>query len=376
MPALLSVVLLSHCADPEPASQPPPTIDETELSSELDGNEQQPLEFASVAQRIQQSASEQLTQMTAACSQMRDFAESFIDEPSNEAQGLARDAYLDCYHRWLGLSLYFQVPFDLSETREFERRMDLIDTRPYLAGYIGSVPDYPFSGLVHELDIPVTLNNLLGQHRLMDEDSASLGFPAVEFFLWRNPLNDAWIANGENNELVERRKQFLSLALRQLLVDLTWAQERWQPAGPFERLPERAKLSAILQGQQRLVFVELLQQGFNSEAINSPDWYHPAVITGEGRLYLQAKLSGISLLTESEDIGFIEWLSAREQSVQTSEFQQTLVNVSDGLALLPDNYPAGSAEDEQWTATRQQLAQLALYANEFSKEFQVSLILE
>ena len=275
---------------------------------------------------------------------------------------------------------FFQQPFDLADKKPFRNLIDLIDTHPFLPGYIDGIPEYPYSGLVHELDIDINADNLRGQHRLMDEESASVGFPVIEFFLWKMPANEHWQAtpNTDNATIVDRRKAYLNTATDLLMEHLTQAVLRWQTNGTFASLPERAQFSFVLKSLQRLSMIELLAGQFEEAVFTDPGWYHTAPFTGFGRSFITIKLKSMQqVIGDTEATQFSDWLDKNpDLPFTTSDLRKTLTDALTAVSALPGNYPFDSSADEQWQAARQQLAQLTVYFSQLSKHFQVAIVTE
>lgn len=257
--------------------------------------------------------------------------------------------------------------------------MDLIDTRPFLPGYIDGIPEYPYSGLVHELDLPMDESALRSQHRLMDEESASLGFPVIEFFLWRTELVDVWLPEQPDKAInVQRRIEYLNVAAKTLQRQLLQALDRWQDK-QFDYLPERVKLNFILQSCQRLVMVDLLNSLFEDAALNEPEWHHPAQISGNGRSYPLAMLQTLQSFVGSTEQSseFTRWLQANEQlPVSAESLAESISKSLNAIERLPENYPAQSEPNDQWQAARQSLAELTLQFSELMRYYEVPLLVE
>nr|WP_255533828.1 imelysin family protein [Reinekea sp. G2M2-21] len=314
------------------------------------------------------------------CSAMQSDIQAFVANPTDTTQSAAQESFLPCYQSWNGLALFFQQPFDLADKKPFQNLIDLIDTHPFLPGYIDGIPEYPYSGLVHELDIDINADNLRGQHRLMDEESASVGFPVIEFFLWKMPVTEHWQAtpNTDNATIVDRRKAYLSTATDLLMEHLTQAVLRWQTNGTFASLPERAQFSFVLKSLQRLSMIELLAGQFEEAVFTDPGWYHTAPFTGFGRSFITIKLKSMQqVIGDSESNEFSAWLDKNpELPFTASDLHKTLTDALTAVSALPENYPFDSSADEQWQAARQQLAQLTVYFSQLSKHFQVTIVTE
>lgn len=372
------LMLLAGCADKDSSDSTAESAND-QVEEDLVATEvSHVVSFESAATAFQQLAQQSTKGMLAQCSVLQADIAAFLNNPNESTQAASRESFSSCYHAWVQNALFFQLPFELSEAKDFNNLTDLIDTRPFLPGYIDGIPEYPFSGLVHELDMPVNANNLKGQHRLMDEESASVGFPVIEFFLWKVPPEEHWIDNGENTKVVERRRDYLNTATELLMEHLSGAVLRWSEGNRFATLPERAQLSFVLKSLQRLTMVELLAEQFEETAIAEPEWHHSALISGSGRDYPLAKLNMVkNLLSDSTNNGFSEWLSKIADAPVVPENLSTSIDATlVAVEALPANYPFDTEADETWQNARQSLAQLSLHFSELSQHFQIAIVTE
>lgn len=371
-----TLMLLTACSQPDaPVAE---VAEENSATTSVESSSQALvlLEFSESANAFHELATMKTKAMLSACATLQRDIQSFLVSPSDETQIQAQNSFLPCYQAWTNNALFFQQPMDLSDKKTFNTLVDLIDTRPFLPGYIDGIPEYPFSGLVHELDMPVNAGNLRSQHRLMDEESASVGFPVIEFFLWKVPADVHWQENDDNANVVERRRDYLNVASELLMEQLTQAVVRWQENNHFSELPERAQMSYILKSMQRLTMVELLADQFEESALNEPEYHHSALLSGHGRAYPLSKLKGIQdYLGTQGDTAFGKWLSKSPQApVDIATLRQSLADTITAIEQLPTNYPIDSTADENWQNARQQLAQLTLHFSNLSQHFQVAIV--
>lgn len=122
-----------------------------------------------------------------------------------------------------------------------------IDYWPILPGYIDYLKDYPGSGVVGDMTVPLNHDSILQQHGVYDLSEALLGFHPLEFLLWGEnlppgehprPVSDyqpvtdlsaeqqeegLQVAQLDNN----RRRQLLELVSTHLVDDLRAMQQLW-----------------------------------------------------------------------------------------------------------------------------------------------------
>jgi hypothetical protein len=335
-------------------------------------------DFAAVGQAFQLDAQQNTRKMLALCQTLNDDVDAFLATSEASQRQAAQTSFRLCYQSWTANQLYFQLAFSPADKKTLQPLLDLINTRPFLPGYIDSIPDYPYSGLIYEVDLPINEGALLGQHRLMDEDSAALGFPVVEFFLWRQPIEATWHTTGDavSDSLIERRHQYLRTATRRLKTDLGAVSARWNNDGEFAGLPQRVQLVAVLASLQRLTRVALLDELFNDQAVNEPEWHHPAMYSGQGRSYPLALLTAIQgwLGVPNGPTAFAQWLdSGADRPVTLAALQAGVADSISAVQQLPENYPADSAADAQWATARQHISALALAFSQLSEQQQVPI---
>jgi hypothetical protein len=332
-----------------------------------------------VTEAFQEAAIAAITETVEQCKTMQQRVYKFLSAPNEQSQTDAQLAFAACHQRWTASAIYFNEPFNLNEATGLRKLVGLIDTRPYLAGHIDGIPDYPYSGLIHELELVINADTLRGQHRLMDEESASLGFPVVEFFLWKGPLQEHWQAQTEEElqNLVNRRLTYLKLATDQLLDQLAKASFRWRRDGEFNELPDRAKLNLEIKSIQRFTMVDMLNRIFADSALEEPEWVHPAQFAGDGRGYILSQLAQLTTLIGAPNSAtpLTLWID-KEELIDTTglALQNSLAQAIAAVQQLPVNYPFDSAADEQWDAARQAMAQLALEFTKVSQQLKLNVV--
>lgn len=372
----LTTTLILACSDSNTSGDSIPDIKPIDDADRV-SQQSAIVEFTDAANTFQQLAQQQSTAMLNQCTTMTGDIQAFLSNRNDDALDQAQQSYRACYQSWASNALFYQLPFTLSGAETFEKLLDLVDTRPFQPGYIGGLPEYPYSGLIHEQDIPLTASNLKSQHRLMDEESASLGFPVVEFFLWKTPADTYWNPDidGADSTVISRRQDYLNEAATLLLENLTELSQRWQNQTEFSELPELAKLTFILKSMQRLLSVELLNQRFEESALSDPEWHHLAVISGQGRLYVTAQLDTLIRYLDSENHpAFSQWLNRQDQVTPGSgELLNTLLQVQDAIQQLPENYPFDtSADTTGWQSARTSLRQATDQLSRLSAAFQIA----
>lgn len=212
-----------------------------------------------------------------------------LDQPNAATLASAQQAWRKAYSAYLTTRLVSYFPVQDPEDWH-QRELDLaqltllIDAWPIEAGYVDSIAGYPTTGIVNDLSLAITAENLIEQHGFADLGSASLGFHVVEFLLWsehgqRSPDdfigrdNTAPTAEANTGEADsppstrqnhKRRRAYLKLACQQLVEHLSRLQRRWQsPQGHYAQQllsqPAQQINQSLLFAAQQLLLNELLE---------------------------------------------------------------------------------------------------------------------
>lgn len=112
-----------------------------------------------------------------------------------------------------------------------------LDQYPMLGGYLDEIPGYPNSGLIHS-EFELNFDNLNQEHQFSDPAYVTLGFHALAFMLFGDSLDkDAQLerfrAGAESTNILSRRKQYVSVLLKQIERDLTFLNEAWAQEGYY-----------------------------------------------------------------------------------------------------------------------------------------------
>lgn len=346
---LFSVISLGCSSPNEPASDVTEPAHNNPAEREVAVPDAQ---FAALARAFEARADEAGRAMQTACQPLGPAVLAFLDNPEPDLQSEAQVAWHGCYEHWQAFSLFHQVAFNPAAQEALDRSRRLINVRPFLPGYVDALPEYPYSGLVHETGMDLTLDNLLEQHQLMDLESPALGFPVVETLLWQSDLGTYWLTSGEDGDLtITRRHQYLTLATDHLLQQLEQARLRWAGQVGFTGLPEPAQRRIVLTSLEQQIRDDLLDLAFADDALQEPDWHHPSLVAGQGKRHLLARLAGLEALLASPDDGvsaLASWLERRGGTVTGETLGNQLNTARQALDALPDNAPAGDPDTEAW----------------------------
>ena len=140
-----------------------------------------------------------------------------------------------------------------------------ISAWPIQPGYIDSYKNYFHSGIVNDINMPISRTILRQQHGRTDKEEVLLGIHAIEYILWGEQetprtfehfialkvLPEKLSTSGieVNNLANNRRRQLLALQTRILVDDLRALQRQWQSgnsiANHYQKLNQQQRLTAI-----------------------------------------------------------------------------------------------------------------------------------
>jgi putative iron-regulated protein len=104
----------------------------------------------------------------------------FLQIPTQANLELAQQAWLTAHNAWLRAQITTQLHFNDSHAFEDADLVQRIDSWPVMGGYIDYLPDYPLSGMVNDLALPIDATSIRQQQGF----GISQGFHALEFMLW------------------------------------------------------------------------------------------------------------------------------------------------------------------------------------------------
>ncbi len=166
---------------------------------------------------------------------------NFLKSPSEQELKKAQQAYDSLLLQW-AQSLPFVYMTAL--TNNGAPLVNRIEKLPILPGYLDQIPDYPFSGLVHDIMVPIDATSLTLLHTPHNDEQVIFGLSALEFLLYDHFNSDHYkkfvtqteLLSKEVNEDIRvdqlpnnRRRDLLKLQSDQLVKDLSELHKRWQP---------------------------------------------------------------------------------------------------------------------------------------------------
>jgi len=255
-----------------------------------------------------------LAQAAQRAQQLDQRLSAFLHQPDATHLVQVQSAWRQAYDAYLRSLVFAYLPInDPVEWRQkgidYQSTLVLLDSWPVEGGYIDHVPGYPFSGIVNDLTLELTEDNLHSQHGFSDPSYASLGYHALEFMLWgsngdRDPTDfvarentapvvmpsegqAAQSSDSEEHDATaahlsgqvqnhNRRRQYIQLLSNQLMEHLQRLTRRWEPSnGYYSELLEKTSAPqatlATLIASQALISREVLDRrlGNNSSEFSN-----------------------------------------------------------------------------------------------------------
>ena len=231
---LITSLFLTGCSSEDQSS--PKTAATTE---EVSQEERAPLHQKSLSSLADLSF-RQTTEVLHLSHQLHISINKLLSAPSADTLTAAQQAYKPLLSQWVKSLPYINMT---ALTSTGAPLMNRIEKLPMLPGYLDQLPEYPFSGLVHDIMIPIDPNTLTLMHSLADDEQVIFGLSAIEFILFDHfeqdhykkfiPQNSLPAEEAEQEITLEqlpnnRRRALLSLQINQLVEDLSELHKRWE----------------------------------------------------------------------------------------------------------------------------------------------------
>lgn len=376
--SLLALVLLG-CTEtpPPPAPKPVPSAPSSARN------------LSAFAPYLSIKAYTDLSLATQAAQELDHAISKLLYAPSTETLADARMAWRKAYDRYLATLIYTRLP--LSDPEEwtqqnlgYQQTLVQLDSWPIEPGYIDYVPDYPFSGIVNDLALPLNPESLLGEHLLSAPNAASIGFPALEFMLWSVDGQRAWqdfIAqentapgpqnNNEGADAIDntevapslqvqnhqRRRQYLRLLSEGIHKQLQRLERRFEPstghyATELKHADPANLLRATLRATQKIFGDELPRR------LNTPSstFSHS---TSADLLALIAGVDSLLLPKEESSYGLAKLLAEKDQAL-VDAWQTQLAEIKTTVQKLAENSKEGAQQQLQLQQQSKNLLDLVL----------------
>ena len=340
------ILLLHGCGeDGTPMAPTEPVPDQSESRISLDPE---------LATAVQQLMGSYLTQIDTDFVQagndiqlLNNEVSMFLDTPSDDRATSLRNTWLDAHSSYETSTLhrYFAdvILPEQQGLRLFELQYEL-DHWPILPGYIDYVGEYPESGIVNDMTVPLEQGFLREQHGAFDVNEASTGFHVMEFMLWgensiesgMRPTSDylpiSRLSQEQQADGIElfqlsgnRRREFLTLNADMLNTDFQSLVNIWAAASVDYRASVQSAsgeelLFGLLSAVTNMLTEELLVRSL-----------YP-MLNGEFRESLPSIYSHSSPATVSAQLAGLENLLQFSESTANTNLDEILSILSEDFA--------------------------------------------
>lgn len=186
---ILTICLLTACSENESnkethkAKEPSAIESNTEVTIDLKLASSKTVKFISVIDQY-------FLKLLNEAKKLNEYLLAFTQQPTDEKLSNSIDKLNDThslFSKWHSLILCcksLQLAPN-SSAQDANHQIDLmtrLDHHPLLPGYLDTVKDYPFSGLIYS-DIPITVESMEKEFQLGDPAYVTLGFHALETIL-------------------------------------------------------------------------------------------------------------------------------------------------------------------------------------------------
>lgn len=312
------------------------------------------------------------------------IVEQFLAEPTQETYTLVRFAWLGTVAKIEQLNLLAALEFDSISATEpasapFAETLEQMTCWPVEAGYLDGFGEHPYSGIVHDISVPMEALNLRAQHQSTASNEATLGLYALgvvlfgpdqqrplEHFIAQARLTKAQRDSGfrKTSELANnRRRELIKLQINLLASDIAHLHSLLTDPSPegfssrFNQQPKSEQVNMIRSAMSKQT-TELLnnlvnfQKSSNAEILS---WQQHVFATR-----VQGQIDGWLLLAESLPLEEKEFFIGQAQLSK------------DALSALLQKPYDKPQEDPQalslWSTVFQNLKQLSMHFNNSSTE--------
>ncbi len=207
--------------------------------------------------------------------QLKWSIDDFLSDPSGESLEKAKKSWLKSRKSY-GASeafRFYEGPIDYYNTKtQTEGPEARLNAWPLNEAYIDYVAGRSESGLIHDLSFQINADSLDDKNQKSDEANVSTGYHSIEFLLWGQDLSvnsagkRAPSDYQSGNQINDRRRTYLRIITDQLVNDLSFLVDSWQPnrsgnyADLFLQFSSDSALEKILTGIATLSGFELASE--------------------------------------------------------------------------------------------------------------------
>lgn len=370
--------------EPETTAEPTPVIDKTRVNTAAD--------------QLWIAGEDILSASVAGASGLSSAIDQFLASPSAETLKTAQQKWQDAFLAYRRFYFFYflgqAAPSHFNALAESHFR---IAAHPIQPGYLDSFGPYLYSGLVHDIGMRISRENLVGQHGLTNSEDAVLGLYAIHFMLFgidgdRAPADYSAVKELSRKDVeagfkqVEetpnhRRRLLLQTQANILLDDLTALHNSWQSneanslRSNWQAIAPREKLNLVRQtlkqGLTQLIvdvveFKKLDEADAADNSTNAETESATSEATDIGEAAESAETGGAA--TEEDDFSYSNYPASNQQqfvllSIESlldavpvlrkekrEEIESLLLETS---AMLAE--PFDAKQENNWTSVYQNL---------------------
>ena len=285
-------------------------------------------EQAASSRFIWQLGETMLAEAGAECATLHLSLEQFLAQPRADLLANARTDWHSCHDKWH----QFDIFAGLSDVNpglfgSLGKLRFAIDAYPLQPGYLDSLKAYPYSGIVNDISLAITADNLRTQHGLTDSEDVSLGLHALEFLLWgetgerpASEYNDELVDTDPDTKLkpteqpISRRRELLLLISHLLQDDLERLHQAWQPGegsfgDTYEQLHPATRVQLLKSAGRHLLGQQLPEQ---VRQLSEPEKRHNR-FAGQSLAPVASAIQGLGRVYFTGEPAFSQWLGEADR---------------------------------------------------------------
>ena len=290
IPALMvGALLLGGCEEPKPEPmpepKPAPVMVKTPASQEQ----------LTAVESFRKGTSDLLNELATCSTELLAKGNQFLEQTDQAMLDALKAQWHTCFNQYQASTVLLAAsPEQHAILAEARSRLGNPLTMP---GFIDSVEEYPYSGIVNDASLPLDAETLRQQHGITDEAEVSIGFDVVGFLLWgeqrQKPelppraVTDYEIAANWDDSATElpieehpnnRRRRLLALTLEILAADCQALLGSWQSGA----LPDSQEAFTEWRQNQLQALVDGLSQQPENPVLREHliNWIRNQVIPG------------------------------------------------------------------------------------------------
>lgn len=217
--------------------------------------------------QLAEQASQRSRRLSVSATGFSDAVNGLLEDPVPARLNTARQAWEHLYQSFN--EAYVVLACRASGHAADAERLERSDNFPILPGYIDGLSQWPDSGIVNDVALPLSRDSLLEQQAATQEGEASIGFQVIHFLLFGEPdaprTAEAFSAIAEvpadpsvsvEDQPGNRRRAYLRLAAALLVEDLALLSRGEQLSVP---VGAGCPVGALRETVARLIRLENLQ---------------------------------------------------------------------------------------------------------------------